>query len=127
MGIGRVLLLAAVVAGGLVALVVTIAVSSGGRSAHVEARNGQTIQLTPAETHGRELFAARCSGCHTLRAVHGVAQVGPSLDFLRPPAAVVRRRIHEGSQASNAVMPAEIFTGSEADDVAAFVARVAGR
>jgi hypothetical protein len=39
----------------------------------------------------------------------------------------VRRRIDEGSEASDAVMPARIVTGPEAADVAAFVAKVAGR
>jgi mono/diheme cytochrome c family protein len=93
----------------------------------VEAANGQTIHLTPGEARGRELFAARCSNCHILRAVHAGAKVGPDLDFLRPPPAVVRRRVREGSQASWAAMPAQIYSGADADDVAAFVGRVAGR
>jgi hypothetical protein len=40
---------------------------------------------------------------------------------------VARRRIREGSQAATATMPADIVTGSDAADVAAFVAKVAGR
>jgi mono/diheme cytochrome c family protein len=126
MRLARVLLLAAIAAGVVLALVVTIVVSSGGRDQRVHAAHGQTVALTRAEGRGRELFAAHCSGCHTLRAVHAVSQVGPDLDFVRPPAAVVRRRIHEGSEAATAVMPPEIVTGSDAADVAAFVARAAG-
>jgi mono/diheme cytochrome c family protein len=109
------------------AVVVTIVVSSADRTYSVQGVHGETIELTRAEARGREQFAANCSGCHTLRAVNAVAQVGPDLDFLRPPPAVVRRRIHEGSQGLTAVMPPEIVTGSDAADVAAFVGKVAGR
>jgi mono/diheme cytochrome c family protein len=123
----RILLLAAVAAGAVLALVLTIVASSAGRADRVQGEHGPTVELTAAEARGRKLFAARCAGCHTLRAVHAVSQVGPDLDFLRPPAAVVRRRIHEGSEAATAVMPPEIVTGSDAADVAAFVAKAAGR
>ena len=123
----RLALALAVVACAVVALVVTIIASSADRTHRVQAMHGGTIELTPAEARGRELFAANCSNCHTLHATHAVAEVGPDLDFVRPPAAVVRRRIHEGSEAATAVMPPEIVTGSDAADVAAFVARVAGR
>jgi mono/diheme cytochrome c family protein len=110
-----------------IALVVTIVAWSHGRRDRVQTVDGESIELTPAEARGRELFAANCSGCHTLRAVNAVSHVGPDLDFVRPPAAVVRRRIDEGSATTIAVMPAGIVTGSDATDVASFVARVAGR
>jgi mono/diheme cytochrome c family protein len=118
---------AAVVACAGLALVVTIVASSAGREHRVRAMDGRTIELTRAEARGRDVFAARCSTCHALRAVNAVGDVGPSLDFVRPPAAVVRRRVHEGSSTTMAVMPAELVIGSDAADVAAFVARVAGR
>ncbi len=118
---------AAVVACAGLALVVTIIVSDAARGARVQPMHGQTIELTAAEANGREQFAANCSNCHTLHAVKAVGALGPNLDFLRPPAWVVRRRIDEGSRASTGVMPPKIVTGSDADDVAAFVARVAGR
>jgi mono/diheme cytochrome c family protein len=127
MRLARTLLLAAMAAGAVLALVMTIVASSAGHDERVQGAHGQTVELTLAEARGREQFAAHCSGCHTLRAVHAVSQVGPDLDFVRPPAAVVRRRIHEGSEAATAVMPPEIVTGSDAADVAAFVARAAGR
>jgi mono/diheme cytochrome c family protein len=127
MSLARVLLLAAVVACAALALVVAIIVSSAGRNHRVRANDGQTIELTRAETRGRTLFVDNCSNCHTLEAVHAVAEVGPDLDFVRPPEAVVRRRIDEGSAAAWAVMPPDLVTGSDAADVAAFVARVAGR
>jgi cytochrome c peroxidase len=111
----------------VLALVVAIIVSSGGDAHRVRGVHGKTIELTPAEARGREQFAVHCSGCHTLRAVNAVAQVGPDLDFIRPPAAVVRRTIRDGSEGLTAAMPPDLVTGSDADDVAAFVARVAGR
>jgi mono/diheme cytochrome c family protein len=123
----RMLLLAGLAAGAVLALVLATVASSAGHDERVRGAHGQTVELTPAEARGREQFASHCSGCHTLRAVHAVSQVGPDLDFVRPPAAVVRRRIHEGSEAATAVMPPEIVTGSDAADVAAFVARAAGR
>jgi mono/diheme cytochrome c family protein len=93
----------------------------------VAAADGQTIQLGASQTHGRPLFARYCSNCHALRASRAVARVGPSLDFLRPPAPLVRRTIRDGSSAVSATMPPQILTGQEADDVAAYVAAVAGR
>jgi mono/diheme cytochrome c family protein len=120
-------LAATVVACAVLALVVAIIASSADRQQRVKGVHGQTIDLTPAEAHGREQFAVNCSTCHTLRAVNAVGELGPDLDFLRPPAWVVRRRIDEGSTASTAAMPPDIVTGSDAADVAAFVARVAGR
>jgi mono/diheme cytochrome c family protein len=110
-----------------IALVVTIIVSSAERPRRVQAMHGATIELTPAEARGRELFSANCSNCHTLHAADAVAEVGPDLDFVRPSAWVVRRRVHEGSEGLMAVMPPEIVTGSDAADVAAFVSKVAGR
>jgi mono/diheme cytochrome c family protein len=120
------LALAALAAGILLAIVAIVAWGAG-REQRVKGLHGQTIELTQAQARGRELFVASCSACHRLRAANAVGQVGPDLDFVRPPAAVVLRRIAQGSQASSAVMPARIVTGREAADVAAFVARVAGR
>src|SRR3954468_7352462 len=36
--------------------------------------------LSAAETHGRELFVARCGTCHTLDAAGTIGQIGPNLD-----------------------------------------------
>jgi mono/diheme cytochrome c family protein len=76
---------------------------------------------------GRALFGRHCSNCHTLYASRAVARVGPSLDFLRPPATLVRQTIHDGSSAASASMPPQILAGQDAADVAAYVAAVAGR
>jgi mono/diheme cytochrome c family protein len=118
---------APVVAVATVALGATIIASGDGDASKVEGRHGQTVTLTGAQTQGRQLFVANCSGCHALRAAGAVGQTGPDLDFLRPPVAVVERRVREGSQATFGAMPPALVTGPEAHDVAEFVAGVAGR
>ena len=84
------------------------------------------IQLTAAEAKGRDLFAARCTQCHTLAASKANATVGPDLDTLKPPKALVLDAIAKGRARGNGQMPAQLYTGQEAQDVAAYVAKVAG-
>jgi mono/diheme cytochrome c family protein len=85
------------------------------------------VQLTAAQVHGRELFARNCANCHTLRAANSVGVVGPNLDKLRPPAALVVNAIALGRARGNGQMPAGLLVGQDAKDVANFVQRVAGR
>ena len=82
--------------------------------------------LTANEEHGRELFGQRCALCHTLKAANAVAQVGPDLDQLQPNKALVLNTIKHGVSRGNGQMPANVYTGQDAVDVAEFVARVAG-
>jgi len=85
------------------------------------------VKLTAAETVGRELFAKSCSTCHTLAAVNAVARIGPDLDVVRPPSALVLAAIAGGYAGPGGQMPVGIYSGQDADDVAQFVAAVAGR
>jgi mono/diheme cytochrome c family protein len=120
-GVGVVVLCAAVA-------IAAVAVVQGRQLASTVARgDGQTIRLGASPTRGRGLFGRYCRTCHALRASRAVARVGPSLDFLRPPAPLVRRTIRDGSSGVSATMPPQILTGQDADDVAAYVAAVAGR
>jgi cytochrome c553 len=82
--------------------------------------------LTPDEKHGQELFGRRCGLCHTLKAANAVARVGPNLDDLQPPYALVLDAINKGRSQGNGQMPAQIYTGKDAQDVAKFVAKTAG-
>src|ERR1700759_830884 len=82
--------------------------------------------LTANEEHGRELFGERCSLCHSLKASNAVAQVGPDLDQIAPNKALVLNTIRTGQSNGNGQMPAQLFTGQDAEDVAEYVARVAG-
>jgi mono/diheme cytochrome c family protein len=84
------------------------------------------IQLTEAEEHGRELFGERCSLCHSLKAARAVAQVGPNLDDLQPNKALVLDTIKHGRSNGNGQMPANLYTGQDAVDVAEFVAKAVG-
>jgi mono/diheme cytochrome c family protein len=84
------------------------------------------IELTAAESKGRDLFAARCTQCHTLAASNANATVGPDLDTLKPPKGLILDAINNGRARGNGQMPAQLYTGQEAQDVAAYVAKVAG-
>ena len=83
--------------------------------------------LTAAEKHGRELFGLRCAQCHTLTASKAVAQVGPNLDQLRPPKALVLDAIEKGRARGNGQMAAGLYSGQDAEDVAAYVAKAVGQ
>jgi mono/diheme cytochrome c family protein len=83
--------------------------------------------LTAAEKHGREVFAQRCRGCHTLKASNAVAQVGPNLDDLRPPKGLVLDAIKNGRARGNGQMAQDLVVGKDADDVAAYVAKAVGQ
>lgn len=95
------------------------------------------IKLDSAEKQGRILFGEHCAVCHTLSAAAAVGKVGPNLDQLRPPASLVLHTIAYGclqnaGQQINEVclgygnMPADVVQGRDAQDVAEFVAKVAG-
>jgi mono/diheme cytochrome c family protein len=83
--------------------------------------------LTEAEQHGRELFGMRCANCHTLEAANAIASVGPNLDQLRPNKALVLDAIENGRSRGNGQMAGGLYTGSDADDVASFVAKAVGQ
>jgi cytochrome c553 len=86
--------------------------------------------LNVAETHGRALFARNCSTCHTLGGSSAVGRVGPNLDLLNGgnlQQGFVLDAIAKGRAQGNGQMPAGLLYGEDAKDVAAYVARVAGR
>jgi mono/diheme cytochrome c family protein len=85
------------------------------------------IELTEDQKKGRILFGRSCGQCHTLKAANSVATVGPSLDALRPPEKLVLDAIEKGRARGNGNMPALLFEGRDARQVAAFVAATAGR
>ena len=87
------------------------------------------ITLTNDEATGRQLFVHSCATCHTLAAAAAVGHVGPVLDL--DPAVYgnpgfVLNAIELGRARGNGDMPAAIYTGQQAHDVAEFVAAVAG-
>ena len=96
------------------------------------------IKLTAGEKQGRELFGEHCAVCHTLAAASAIGKTGPNLDQLKPPYALVINTLHNGclqappsaSSPQNCLgygnMPADIVQGRQAQEVASFVAKVAG-
>jgi mono/diheme cytochrome c family protein len=122
----RLLGFAVVLAFGL-AVPIAVAVANGQDKGR-QGPGGTT--LTSDQATGRELFAHSCATCHTLAAAAAVGHVGPDLDL---DAAVVNNpgfvlnAIELGRARGNGDMPASIYTGQQARDVAEFVAAVAGR
>jgi mono/diheme cytochrome c family protein len=108
-----------------VGIAVPAAVIAGNRGQH--AAGGARIHLTATEAHGRQLFGRVCQQCHTLAEANAVGKVGPNLDKLKPPKVLVLDAILHGRARGNGRMPADLYQGHDARDVAAFVAAVAGR
>jgi mono/diheme cytochrome c family protein len=89
---------------------------------------------------GRELFRVKCGTCHTLAQAGSTAQVGPNLDDAFAAAreegndsdtieGVVKAQVEypRPNNGNTAVsMPADIVTGQDLDDVAAYVGEWAG-
>jgi mono/diheme cytochrome c family protein len=90
-----------------------------------EVRGG--VDLTNAQVEGRQLFTQNCATCHTLAASNAVGRVGPDLDVMRPTEELTLNAIEEGRARGQGQMPADLVTGQEAQDVASYVAAVAGR
>jgi mono/diheme cytochrome c family protein len=92
------------------------------------------LRLNHEQQKGRELFARTCGVCHTLAAVKSVGRIGPNLDVrvgvdIATPAgrkALVLSAITEGRARGLGQMPAGLYQGKEAEEVANFVAVVAG-
>ncbi len=92
------------------------------------------LHLDAEQQKGRELFARTCVVCHTLAAVKSVGRIGPNLDVrvgediatVAGRKALVLNAIEEGRARGNGNMPAQLYQGKEAEEVANFVATVAG-
>jgi mono/diheme cytochrome c family protein len=114
---------------GLIAIAYVVGYSNGkdeGRKVQPAVTQVSTTQTQAAQQPvgaGKDLFASTCGGCHTLAAAGTTGTVGPNLDDLQPDQATVQAAIQEGP----ASMPANLLTGAQAQQVAAFVAASAGR
>ena len=77
--------------------------------------------------HGKELFESTCASCHSLAAVNARGVTGPNLDRIgqvTPSRVLSAIRVGGTGQGR---MPAGLLTGTDAQDVAKFVASVAGK
>ncbi len=98
------------------------------------------LHLNAEQQKGRELFSHACNLCHTLNGTNAVGRTGPDLDVLIPTVgatlpekeahadreAFILSAILEGRARGHGQMPALLYQGREAEDVANFVATVAG-
>jgi len=87
--------------------------------------------------HGAELFYQRCSGCHTFKKANaygskplgqlqgGERTNGPNFDVRQVKRDDALFAIRNGGF-SGAIMPANIVTGKDAEDVAAFLEKYSG-
>jgi cbb3-type cytochrome c oxidase subunit III len=85
------------------------------------------------QANGQKLFQAKCAGCHTLAAAGASGTVGPNLD---DAFRADKAQHFKGSTITDVVlvqirqpsppMPKNLVTGADAQDVAAYVAAVAG-
>jgi mono/diheme cytochrome c family protein len=76
-----------------------------------------------AAADGKQLFASACGGCHTLEDAGTNGQVGPNLDDAGPH----REQVLEAIRSGPSAMPGNLYEGAEAEAVADYVARVAGK
>lgn len=101
---------------------------------------GCDLQENSDSENGRQLFIEKCGTCHALTEAGTQAEIGPDLDaaFKQPREDGMDQDTIEGvveGQIANpretapddpAYMPAELVTGEDATDVAAYIAGVAG-
>lgn len=85
----------------------------------------KTAPKPAAAGPGQDLFVADCGSCHTLAEADTSGAVGPNLDDLQPDVALVQSAIANGG-AGSGVMPANLVSGEEAQQIADFVAGAAG-
>jgi mono/diheme cytochrome c family protein len=112
----------------LVALLALVVIASGCGTTDADPQRGRT------------LFVQKCSGCHALAQAGSTAQIGPNLDHAFAAAreagndsdtieGVVKAQVEYPREANGnpaVSMPADIVTGQDLDDVAAYVGEWAG-
>ncbi|HEX6787889.1 MAG TPA: c-type cytochrome [Gaiellaceae bacterium] len=92
-----------------------------------------------AETHGtdaangQKLFSSTCGSCHTLAAAGTSGTIGPNLDDAFGPSrkqgfkqSTIQNVVLDQIRVAAAPMPRGLLKGQDAQDVAAYVASVAG-
>ena len=87
-------------------------------------------KVAASDEEAKELFESSCGPCHTLERGGADGVVGPNLDDLlaiSPPEASYDRVLGAIENGVEGRMPADILTGQQAEEVADFVSRVAGK
>jgi cytochrome c553 len=121
----------AAIAAVLVVFASAVVAACGEEGISLNAKRGES----PTIKRGADLFAARCSGCHTLSAAgtqgsnttvkYQERTDGPNLDQRKETTDQVLYAIRNGGF-SGAIMPQNVAVGQDAQDIAEFVAAYAG-
>jgi cbb3-type cytochrome c oxidase subunit III len=76
-------------------------------------------------TNGKQIFVAKCGGCHTLKAAGTTGTQGPNLDVLKPAFPRVKKQVINGG----GIMPAfkDVLNDAQINAVAKYVAEHAGK
>jgi mono/diheme cytochrome c family protein len=88
------------------------------------------VKVAPEDEEARDLFATNCGTCHTLARAGTDGVVGPNLDDLMgmgTPEGNYERTLSAIENGINGRMPAGILAGAQAEEVADFVSRTAGK
>jgi mono/diheme cytochrome c family protein len=87
----------------------------------------RTEKESKSDEEGKELFLATCKSCHNLDAVQAQGVTGPDLDELGGLDAERVLNAIENGGTGQGRMPAGLLQGEDAENVARYVARVAGQ
>ena len=120
---------------GTLVLIALLAAACGGEDQLSSGEEIPNIQARADLAHGKELFVQGCGSCHVMEDAGTNGTIGPNMDdaFAQARAdgfedstffTVTLRQIDIPRAGS--VMPAEIYTGADANDVAGYVAACAG-
>jgi mono/diheme cytochrome c family protein len=114
----------------LLYLILGVAVPAAVIASRGESEGGvgslRTEKVSADDERGKTLFIATCKSCHNLDAVQAEGVTGPDLDELGVDRQRVLNAIKNGGTGQDR-MPANLLQGQDAQDVAAYVARVAGQ
>lgn len=108
----------------VVAATVYFAISGEGTPGSTE------VKVAASDEETRALFATNCGSCHTLARAGTDGVVGPNLDKLLgmgTPEGNYERVLGAIENGISGRMPAGILAGAQAEEVADFVSRTAGR
>jgi mono/diheme cytochrome c family protein len=110
------------------------ATACGSRDIELDKGDSQNQQVS----NGAQLFQERCSGCHTINSAGaqgskptndnggGERTNGPNFNVRKENKDDILFAIRNGGF-SGAIMPANIAVGTDAEDIAAFLSKYAGR
>jgi cytochrome c553 len=111
-----------------IAVPAVVIASRGDREGNDAALSHKLTRNAPVDVqNGKKLFEESCAACHSLAAVNARGVTGPNLDKI---GTVTKARVLSAIKIGGTGqmrMPANLLQGQNAQDVAAFVAAVAGK